>query len=211
VRDTLLIDVGSTTSDIIPIVSGAVAAEGRTDPDRLRSGELVYTGALRTPVSAIVHAVPLGGGRCRVAAEHFAVAADVHLWLGHIEEDGYTVETPDGRGRTRADAAARIARMVCADLEMVGPNEVTAIAGHVARTQIRQIAGGIRQVVRRLGEAAAPRTAVLAGQGVFLARAAAEACGLVVRDLTTELGVAGARAAPAAAVGYLLAETLEER
>jgi uncharacterized hydantoinase/oxoprolinase family protein len=50
---------------------------------------------------------------------------------------------------------------------------------------------------------------VLAGQGAFLAGAAAETCGLAARDLTGELGLDGARAAPAAAVGYLLAETLE--
>ena len=85
IPDALLLDVGSTTADVIPIVAGRVAARGRTDPDRLRTGELVYTGALRTPVCAIVRSVPLCGRLCRVAAEHFAVAADVHLWLGWIE------------------------------------------------------------------------------------------------------------------------------
>ena len=35
--DALLIDVGSTTTDIVPIVAGRVAARGRTDPARLRS------------------------------------------------------------------------------------------------------------------------------------------------------------------------------
>src|SRR6185503_8193489 len=44
----VLIDIGSTTTDIIPIIDGRVAVSGRTDPDRLASGELVYTGALRT-------------------------------------------------------------------------------------------------------------------------------------------------------------------
>ncbi len=49
VPDAILIDMGSTTTDIIPIVGGVVRAIGLTDPDRLASGELVYTGALRTP------------------------------------------------------------------------------------------------------------------------------------------------------------------
>ena len=154
--DALFLDVGSTTTDVIPIVAGRVAARGRTDPARLRTGELVYTGALRTPVCAIVRSVPLRGRRCRVAAEHFAIAADVHLWLGRIEEGDYTCETPDGRGRSRAEAGARLARMVCADLEMLGPGDITAIAEHVARAQVRQIAAGLRQVMRRLG-AACPR------------------------------------------------------
>ena len=202
--DALFVDVGSTTTDVIPIVAGRVAVRGRTDPSRLRSGELVYTGRLRTPLCAIVRAVPLGGRRCRIAAEHFAVAADVHRWLGRIDESEYTCETPDGRGRSRLDAAARIARMVCADLEMIGLGEVDAIADHISRAQVRQIASGIRQVMRRLGPAC-PRVAVLAGEGTFLARAAAEEVGLAPRDLADEVGSDAARSAPAAAVAYLLA------
>jgi probable H4MPT-linked C1 transfer pathway protein len=206
--DALFLDVGSTTTDVIPIVAGRVAARGRTDPARLRTGELVYTGALRTPVCAIVRSVPLRGRRCRVAAENFAIVADVHLWLGRIEEGDYTCETPDSRGRGRCEAGARLARVVCADLEMLGAGDITAIAEHVARAQVRQIAGGVRQVMRRLGSTC-PRVAVLAGQGAFLARAAAEEVGLATRDMAEDLGSAAARAAPAAAVAYLLAGTAE--
>ncbi|HSB62124.1 MAG TPA: hydantoinase/oxoprolinase family protein, partial [Vicinamibacteria bacterium] len=193
----------------IPIVAGRVAARGWTDPARLRTGELVYSGALRTPVCAIVRSVPLRGRRCRVAAEHFAIAADVHLWLGRIEEGDYSCETADGRGRSRSEAGARLARMVCADLEMLSPADITALAEHVARAQVRQIASGVRQVMRRLGPAG-PRVAVLAGQGTFLARAAAEEVGLATRDMAAEFGPAAARAAPAAAVAYLLAMQGEE-
>ncbi len=204
--DVILLDAGSTTTDIIPIVSGRVAARGRTDTARLRTGELVYTGALRTPLPAIVQSVPVRGRRCRVAAELFAVSADVHLWLGHIQEQDYTCETPDGRGRSRCEAAARIARIVCADLEILSDDDVTAIAEHVSRAQTRQIAAAIRQVVRRIGSSG-PRSAVLAGQGTFLGRAAAEAAGLAAYDLAGDLGPAAARAAPAAAVASLLMNT----
>jgi probable H4MPT-linked C1 transfer pathway protein len=207
-RDALFLDVGSTTTDVIPIVAGSVAVEGATDPARLLCGELVYTGALRTPVCAIVRWVPLGGCRCRVAAEHFAVAADVHLWLERIQEADYACETPDGRGRSRAEAGARLARMVCADLEMLDPADITAIAEHVSRAQVKQIKSGIRQVMRRFGPAC-PRVAVLAGQGAFLARAAAEELGLAVRDLAGEMGSAAARALPAAAVACLLGEMVD--
>jgi hypothetical protein len=207
-RDAIVIDVGSTTTDIIPIAGGRVVARGRTDPARLRTGELVYTGALRTPACAMARWVPLRGRRCRVAAEHFAIAADVHLWLERLAEGDYTCETPDGRGRSREEAAARLARVVCADLEMIGSAEVAAIAAHLAAAQVRQIAGGIRQVIRRLG-AEAPRVAVLAGQGTFLARAAAGELGLATSDLASELGAAAARCAPSAAVALLLAESVK--
>ena len=207
--DAVLIDVGSTTSDVIPIVAGRVAASGRTDPERLASGELVYTGALRTPICAIVRLLPLGGRRCRVAAEQFAIAADVYRWLDRIEDGDYTCDTPDGRGRSRPEAGARLARMVGADLDMIGAGDITAMAECVTQAQVRQIAGGIRQVRRRLGSAF-PRLAVVAGQGAFLAEAAARAAGLATRSLAAEIGSA-ARAAPAAAVALLLAESEERR
>ena len=46
--DALFVDMGSTTTDIIPIEDGAVANEGYTDAERLLTGELVYTGFTRT-------------------------------------------------------------------------------------------------------------------------------------------------------------------
>src|SRR5262249_19678902 len=205
--NALIIDVGSTTTDIIPIVNGRVASVGFTDPARLRLGELVYTGCLRTPVSAIVRSVPLRDGRCRVAAEHFAIAADVYRWLGPIAEADYTCETPDGRGRSESEAGARLARMVCADRETLATADITAIAEHVARAQTRQIAHAVRQVMRRMA-AGPPPVAVVAGSGAFLARAAAETTGLAAHDLAEHLGADAARAAPAAAVAWLLAELM---
>jgi probable H4MPT-linked C1 transfer pathway protein len=201
--NALFVDVGSTTSDVIPIVGGLVAAGGRSDSARLRRGELVYTGALRTPVCAVVRRLPWRGRRCRVAAELFAIAADVHLWLGSIGESDYTCETPDGRGRSREEAGARLARMVGADLESLDAEAVTAMAECVARAQGRQIAAAIRQVMRRLG-ARRPPLAVLAGRGRFLARAAADAAGLPSGEADALLGPGGA-AAPAVAVARLLA------
>ena len=204
--DAIFMDVGSTTSDIIPIVAGRVAARGWTDPARLRSGELVFTGALRTPVCAIVRSLPYRGRRCRVAAELFAIAADAHLWLGHIGESDYSCEAPDGRGRSRAESGARLSRMIGADSEMLREGEITAIAEEVAKSQVQQIASGLKQVLRRL-RATAPEVAILAGQGAFLARDACASLGLITTDLASRLGPGVARATPAAAVACFLART----
>jgi uncharacterized hydantoinase/oxoprolinase family protein len=95
--------------------------------------------------------------------------------------------------------------MIAADSEMLGEADVTALAQAVASAQIRAIAGGLRQVLRRLGPAA-PGLAVLAGSGAFLGRAAAEKAGLVARPMA--LGPPAQRAAPAAAVALLLARRL---
>lgn len=208
--DALLLDVGSTTTDVVPLVAGRVAARGRTDTERLAAGELVYTGALRTPVAAIVRRVPLRRGWCRVAAEHFAIAADAHRWLGRIAPAEYTCETPDGRGTSRRECARRLARVVCGDMESTSPAEVTAIARHVVAAQRRQVTAAIRQVLGRLA-GAGPRVALAAGCGHRLAAEAARAAGLEPIGLAEAWGPGGALAAPALAVACLLAEGSERR
>src|SRR3954463_5680102 len=117
--DALLIDVGSTTTDVIAVVGGRVAASGRNDLERLRAGELVYTGMLRTNLAAIAPRVPVRGGWCPVASESFAISADVHLILGHLPSEAYTCPTPDRRPATVEFARDRVARLVCADGEQL--------------------------------------------------------------------------------------------
>jgi probable H4MPT-linked C1 transfer pathway protein len=199
--DALLVDIGTTTTDIIPIVGGAVAAEGLTDPERLASGELVYTGALRTPTEAILTHVPFRGMRAGVSAEGFALAGDVHVWRGDLAPADYTCPTPDGRPPTRELAGERLARVVCADRELLDEAAVSSIADALAAAQVASIAAAIERVLTRhpsLG------TAVVTGLGAFLGYAAAHAAGLRVVPLASRLGEGAARCAPAASVALLL-------
>ena len=203
--DALLLDTGTTTTDVIPLVGGRVAARGRTDPERLASGELVYTGALRTPAEAIAHQVPLGGAWAGVSAEGFALSGDVHLWRGDLDPDDYTVPAPDGRPATRDYAGERLARVVCADRELLDDAAITAIADALAAAQVARIATAIGRVLRGLPPL---ETAVVTGLGAFIAAAAARARGLRVVHLAAELGHDAARSAPAAAVALLLEREL---
>lgn len=199
----LLIDVGSTTTDIIPTVDGNVVACGTTDPERLMNGELVYTGVVRTPVCAIARTVPFRGRRCRLAAELFAQAGDVHVWLGNLASGEYGGRTPDGRGTTRRESGARLARSICGDATLLTEAEITRIAEDLAARQVRMIGAGIGQVRKRLGERA-PSLVLGAGLGSFLAAAAARRAGLVYQSLADRLGEGAARALPAVAVARLL-------
>lgn len=202
VRDAILVDIGTTTTDIIPVDNNRVAAMGRTDPARLLSGELLYLGALRTPVEAIVHSVPLGTGWAGVSAEGFALSGDVHLWNGRLTSEQYTVPAPDGRPVTRPYAGERLARVVCADREIIDTASIDAIAAYVADAQIARTAEAITRVRERHPHI---ETGVVAGLGVFLAEAACVRAGLRVMPLADLLGPAAAECAPAAAVALLLA------
>jgi (4-(4-[2-(gamma-L-glutamylamino)ethyl]phenoxymethyl)furan-2-yl)methanamine synthase len=199
--DALLIDVGSTTADIVPIADGRVAATGHNDLERLLAGELVYTGVLRTNLAAIAPRVPVRGVWCPVASEYFAISADVHLVLHHLTPEGYDCPTPDGRPATVPFARERIARLVCADVEQLDVDEIDAIAAFLHGEQLRRLEEAARRVERPLPPAA-PVVAV--GSGAFLGR---EVATRLERPIA---GAPAAAAGPAAALATLLAARLRE-
>src|SRR5215218_3350066 len=203
--DALLIDVGSTTADIVPIAAGRVAATGHNDLERLLAGELIYTGVLRTNLAAIAPRVPVRGGWCPVASEYFAISADVHLVLGRLAEEEYDCPTPDGRAAAVAFARERIARLVCSDVDQLDAGEIDAIAAFLAGEQLRHIEEAARRVQRPLPPEA-PVVAV--GAGAFLGRGVAARLGRAVAGAPAPWGSTGAEMAPAAALAALLAARL---
>jgi len=204
----LLVDVGSTTTDILPVVNGQVCVIGRTDPDRLCAGELVFTGALRTNLAAIVQSVPVAGRECRVSAEYFAVSGDVHLILGHIDSEDYDCSTPDGQPPTVDSARRRLARLVCADTEILAAAEIEAMAEFIHARQVCQVCEGIEQVLSRLPQLRGfPVIAV--GSGAFLGEAAAKSLGLEARILSCELDKKELAVTPCVAAAHLLAMKLK--
>ena len=200
--DCLLVDIGTTSTDLIPVLAGEPRTVGRTDPERLLSGELVYTGALRTPVETVTRLVPLWGGLCPLAAEGFALMGDVYLWLGALDAGDYSVPTADGRPPTREFAGERLARAVCADAEMLDEEAVGTIARALAEAQVSTITEAMRRVLARHSNVA---EVVVTGLGDFIGAEAASRLGLDVSPLANRIGGA-ARAAPAAAVAWLLAD-----
>jgi probable H4MPT-linked C1 transfer pathway protein len=198
--DAILVDCGGTTTDLIPIAGGKVVARGRTDVTRLLAGELVYTGALRTNVAAVLSYVPVGGRPCPVSSELFAIAADAHLLRGSLTPEQCTCTFPDGRGASAAEVRARLARVVCADPEELAEGDPEAIAAAVEEAQVAAIAAALRRVSAEV----APVTQVVAvGVGAFLARAAATRCGLPVLDDVGPLNGTGGEVAAAVALSVL--------
>jgi len=205
----LLLDVGSTTADVIPLTASGPSACSRTDTDRLINGELVYTGVERTPVSAIVQQLPYDGGACPVASELFATAADAYLLLGDLPEEPDNRDTADGRPRTRAAAHARMSRMICADTTTFSLNDASSAASAVRDAQVAKLESAIVQVVDRIGRP--PETLLLSGHGEFILRRLVErlpwAC--EVLSLSSKLGPQLSRCAPAHALAVLARETAE--
>jgi probable H4MPT-linked C1 transfer pathway protein len=212
ISDCIIVDVGSTSTSIIPILNGRVVANGKTDLDKLLFGELVYTGSLRTNVAAMVNHIPVKGGVAGVSSEFFALSADVHLVLGNISEKQYICETADGRGKTLSEALARLARVVCADTEMLTQQEIFNIAKYIYNQQIQQVSECLAKVYKNM-ETQIPSKipVVVTGLGKdFIARAAAEKNGIgMIIDLASLIHNDAAYATPAFGVALMTAGKLE--
>ncbi len=200
-KDCIFMDIGSTTTDIIPIKNG-ISHAGRTDFERLKNSELVYAGVLRTNIAAILGTVKLKGAACRTSSELFAITADAYLVLGMISGEEYTCETPDGAGKTMLDAKRRLARVVCADLTEIGEEKLFSIAQQVMEKQVKCITDALREVAK-LHDIT---RVVACGLGEFLARMAAEKLGLDIILVSEKYGTEISKVFPAYAAARLLGE-----
>ncbi len=206
----LFLDVGSTTTDIVPFAAGAVHAMGFTDDERLVSEELVYTGVTRTPVMAIADTVPFAGQRQRLMAEYFATTADVHRLTGALPPDADQHASADGRGKSLEESAHRLARMLGRDAESADLAAWQRLARHLAERQLQSIHAAVDRVVSR-GAFGNDAPLIGAGVGRFLVTALAQRLGRPYIDFATlvsgppEVCEWAARCAPAAAIAALTA------
>ena len=197
----IFIDTGSTTTDIIPIKDGKECAIGKSDFDRSATGELVYTGTLRTNLASFLDKVELNGKEYRVASELFAQTADVYTVLDLISEDDYICDTFDGEGKSKTDCAKRIARVVCADLEMLTMDDIVDMSKFIHKKQVAQIADGLKQVV----ETQDLNLIVTTGLGKdILDRPAAESLGLEVKSMGDVLTDDECTVAPAVGTAVMM-------
>ncbi len=161
----LLLDTGSTTTDIIPIQDGLPNTRGQTDTTRLQSGELVYLGTRRTPLMALGPSIMHDGNLLRLANELFATTDDVFLLLGEISEQAAQYDTADGQPRTRSAAHTRIARMIGSDGRQLSVGSAVELAREFQRRFVGEITSAIDQVMQ---DRPVPESVILCGEGDFV-------------------------------------------
>ena len=189
---TLMIDVGSTTTDIVPLDRGSVATGARTDYERLVEGSLVYVGCRRTPVCALIDRTVIRGQDSALMNELFATVDDARLVLGMCPDDSNDVDSADGQPRTQVAAVNRLARMVGLDRRTVGILDVEPVAGQVIGAVTDAIRRGVRGV-----DHGPEGPWVLSGHGQDMVDVP---LGRPVIDLAAEWGRDVSRCAPSLAV-----------
>ena len=148
--DAILVDCGGTTTDVIPIAGGVVAARGRTDVERLLRASW-STPARCGPTS------PRWSRRCRSAASRARCLRSCSrsapmrtCCCGNLTPEQCTCSFPDGRGSSAAEVRSRLARVVCADPEQLADGDLEAIADAVQEAQVASIARALARVAARV-------------------------------------------------------------
>jgi (4-(4-[2-(gamma-L-glutamylamino)ethyl]phenoxymethyl)furan-2-yl)methanamine synthase len=207
-RAALFIDLGSTTTDVVPIADGKVISRGYTDAERLAAGELVYTGMVRGFVMATAPRAPLNGLWTPLINENFATMADVHRILGTLPAGVDLMATADGREKSIPASRARLARMVGSDAVNADDKTWDLLAKWFAEAQIRSIADAVMLVMSRcVATSAGP--VIAAGIGVDVVTEVAQRLGLscdrfdALLDVVPEARDAVCQCAPAAALTAL--------
>lgn len=208
VEDALFVDIGSTTTDIVPIRDGKLAVRGHSDFERLACEELVYTGIVRTPVMVLADRIPFEGNWIAPMAEYFATAADVYRLTGELPEGADQLPAADNSGKTVRDSARRLARMIGRDLESAPLSAWRECARCLAELQLWKIRQACERVLSR-AEVAERAPLVGAGVGRFLVRKLAAQLGRRYRDFdglveaAPEMASWASSCAPAVAVAVL--------
>ncbi len=203
-KGALLIDLGSTTTDII----ACDRPQGLTDAERLQTGELVYTGLTRTPVPSVTTRGVLAGQWQGLARDCFATMADVRRVLGQLPDDVDLHDTADGRGKSVAESLRRLARGFGRDGEEWHLDLWRVAAVHIRDEQLRSIYDGAIQVLSRPGVDVSGGV-IAAGIGARDVALIAQRLGLACTTFGELIGASGdvglraTRCAPAVAVGTL--------
>lgn len=207
--EALLVDIGSTTADLVPVAGGDARATGYDDFTRLAAEELVYTGVTRTPLMSLSAHAPFEGQAVGLMAEHFATAADVHRLTGELPERADLHPSADGGAKTIAGSARRLARMVGRDVATAPIDAWIRLASFFADRQLERLIAAATRVTAR-SDLSSHAPVVGAGVGGFVARKLAARLGrpyIEFAALTSRSGVAAEdvmACAPAFAVAHLL-------
>ncbi|MFX0154120.1 MAG: hydantoinase/oxoprolinase family protein [Candidatus Hodarchaeota archaeon] len=150
IPQTILIDAGSTTIDIIPILNSIPVPQGKDDISRLSNHELIYTGGLRATIPSITHHIPYKNKKVRVSFEKFALISDVHRILNNISQEDYITETADNRSKSLENCYARLSRVICMDIETISREDLDLIANYIYQKQLDIITKEIRAFMNNL-------------------------------------------------------------
>ncbi len=180
-ENVIFVDMGSTTTDILSIEDGVLKLNGLTDFERLRSGELVYTGVVRSCVNTLCQKIPYKGDLIPLMAEYFSMSSDIYRILQWLPAHADYGSTMDGQPKDKISSMRRLARMIGEDYREEDEQEWIAVAQYVAEKQMKMIEENIKRILSSYED---KPIIVGAGVGRFLIEKIANRLSIDYQDFT---------------------------
>ena len=183
-ENALFVDMGSTTTDLLLVKNGKLANTGNNDAERLRSGELIYTGVVRSCVNTVSHHLEYNGEAVPMVAENFATTADVYRILEQLPTHADSGDTMDGQAKDFSASVRRLARMIGEDYKPSDKSAWIRAASYIAEQQKMRLTQHIKKQLAQLDR---QQIIVAAGVGRFLIKQIADENSITYSEITDEL------------------------
>ncbi|MBU7036931.1 MAG: hypothetical protein HXS52_03290, partial [Theionarchaea archaeon] len=152
-EDGLVIDCGTNSTDIVPVLNSRPMTLDDNDQGytRTRTGELLWSGLYFTHVPSISHAILLGDNEYQTNPSTRAMSFDIYVVLDMVKSEDVLAEfntkaeyrrliSPEASGR-------RIMDSVSADSELLGADDARKIACYLAEKQREKTLKAIKNVL----------------------------------------------------------------
>lgn len=145
--NALVLDMGSTSTDLIPIVDGTF--EELLPTARLLSSAVLYLGVIRTPLQAVVSHLPYQGELLPVVGETIAAVADALVLTEDVSIDQYTMPTWDSGTKDVAGCTRRLAKLIAMNTHNFPQQAATFMAQYVREELLHKVVAAMYKVISK--------------------------------------------------------------
>ncbi len=139
VDNAILLDFGSTTTDLVCIKDNRIANEYFDDFLRINNYELKYTGFTRTPLYGITHEIKSTNNVQKIIPENFSESSDIYRVLNKLDKKNDVDKTSDNRGKTKKESLIRISRNFGFDYKILFKKKIEKICNEISSIQLYSI------------------------------------------------------------------------
>ena len=143
VKDSIIVDFGSTTTDFLCIKNFKLRNKGFSDFERINNNELIYKGLIRTPLFGIKKKVKFKKKYYNLIPEIFSDMADVYRVIKLLKKDIDVDKTADASSKSIRSSMIRIARNFGLDYNNSKKELILKICNELYYSQLNEIKNNI--------------------------------------------------------------------
>ena len=145
--NAVIVDFGSTTTDIICIKNKIIKNLSFDDFSRLKNNELIYTGLTRTPIFGIMNELSLNGINYPVIPEFFSSMSDVYRINKSLDKILDIDDTADNTEKNLNQSFIRVARNFGFDFDKSNKELLKKISRKLINCQMNKIAVSLDKLI----------------------------------------------------------------